>query len=346
MGFSISVDKLVTKVQKDPLKGPENFQSYFDAMTIIWRFSSNLELVEGTEERPPKSDSGSDSAGKAWDKRDAECLALLYATVDESCEYLILGQSSGAAAWKKLKDTFNKSSFAARINLETKLFSPHHDHDAPIDVYIQSVLDAQIALKRMGHVIEDYLVKDSIIRNLSEVFNDVRTSILTQTIEPDLETVLAILRRSAPTVATSYKIPGHAEGVVQAYYSHPDGRARGSSGGKGRSSGSGGDSKSSRSANMGFTSEGGRRWCDPSHADHCHRCGLRGHIAATCIFDMPDEVKDWVKERFRKGDRAMYVSGTRRPPDTRSSRSPPHSHHHQPVDPWTAPRSPSPPLSS
>ena len=38
----------------------------------------------------------------------------------------------------------------------------------------------------------------------------------------------------------------------------------------------------------------GYRWCDPLNEGHCHRCGRSGHIAARCIHDMPQHVKEWV----------------------------------------------------
>ncbi len=38
----------------------------------------------------------------------------------------------------------------------------------------------------------------------------------------------------------------------------------------------------------------GFHWCDPTHDNHCHRCGRQNHIAAHCIYDMPQQVKDWV----------------------------------------------------
>ena len=40
--------------------------------------------------------------------------------------------------------------------------------------------------------------------------------------------------------------------------------------------------------------DGGFRWCDPSNEGHYHRCGRAGHIAARCIYNMPQHVKDWV----------------------------------------------------
>jgi len=32
----------------------------------------------------------------------------------------------------------------------------------------------------------------------------------------------------------------------------------------------------------------------PPTKNHCHRCGRSGHIAARCIYDMPQHIKDWV----------------------------------------------------
>ena len=43
--------------------------------------------------------------------------------------------------------------------------------------------------------------------------------------------------------------------------------------------------------------EKGNRWCDPMNENHCHRCGRIGHIAARCVYDMPDDIKSWVLDR-------------------------------------------------
>ncbi|KAJ7502313.1 hypothetical protein B0H11DRAFT_664856 [Mycena galericulata] len=60
-------------------------------------------------------------------------------------------------------------------------------------------------------------------------------------------------------------------------------------GGGGHGSGGGGGSHQDHSFD-----DKGYHWCDPTNENHCHRCGRSGHIAARCIHDMPQHIKDWV----------------------------------------------------
>ncbi|GJJ14832.1 hypothetical protein Clacol_009100 [Clathrus columnatus] len=54
------------------------------------------------------------------------------------------------------------------------------------------------------------------------------------------------------------------------------------------------------------TDEKGLHWCDLTNEGHCHCCGRKGHIAARCITDMPQEIKDWVLGRPKLSAHAAF----------------------------------------
>jgi hypothetical protein len=38
----------------------------------------------------------------------------------------------------------------------------------------------------------------------------------------------------------------------------------------------------------------GYDWCNTTRKGVCHYCGQHGHIAACCMYPMPQQVKDWI----------------------------------------------------
>jgi len=113
--------------------------------------------------------------------------------------------------------------------------------------------------------------KDVILMNPDDSFQEIKKSLLTtRQTEPELATVCTFL--TSPIMnpdATTIKLE---ETVKLSTLSGKRGRGR-----KG-----------------GRRDEKRYRWCDPTHENHCHRCGRTGHIAARCVIDMPPEIKEWV----------------------------------------------------
>jgi hypothetical protein len=52
--------------------------------------------------------------------------------------------------------------------------------------------------------------------------------------------------------------------------------------------------KADHSSGHGSVDNKGYRWCNPVNNQGCHRCGRTGHIAARCMYEMPQHVKDWL----------------------------------------------------
>ena len=112
---------------------------------------------------------------------------------------------------------------------------------------------------------------DVLLMNLHPDFSQIRTSILSQSTEPTLETVISILTKSASDLSSTIK-----QESVFAVRSGPFG--------------AGGITRDP-------VDDKGFRWCDAKREGVCHRCGKPGHQAHMYVGDMSRHIKGWVLKR-------------------------------------------------
>ncbi|KAJ7102797.1 hypothetical protein C8R44DRAFT_808560 [Mycena epipterygia] len=91
------------------------------------------------------------------------------------------------------------------------------------------------------------------------------------------------------TTASRFGSGGRRGGVGGGHSGGHDGHGYGSGNHGNGSGGSGGAPHGDQNSD-----DKGYHWCDPTNENHCHRCGRSGHIAARCIHNMPQHIKDWV----------------------------------------------------
>lgn len=224
---------------------------------------------------------------------DKELNWIMYGKVAEEWRYLLEDTASALGSWKALEGQFQKSTMSTRICARRQFYGVEHDTTKPISIYIQALTSARAALKGLGIDISDTEAADVLLMNLDSSFDTIRTSILSSKDEPTLSSIKSILLGAA-TSATFVKTEpidlAHAvrAGQTLRYRSIPP---------------SGGGA--SRVDNKGI------RWCDTSNPSSCHRCGRSGHIAARCIHDMPQGIKDWVMSGSSSAsDHAMSATAT------------------------------------
>ncbi|KAJ7785149.1 hypothetical protein DFH07DRAFT_763757 [Mycena maculata] len=136
---------------------------------------------------------------------------------------------------------------------------------------------------------------DILLMNLQPLWSGVRTSITSNKDEQKL-----ILNGSTVDPPVKDEDDETLLGAMAAGHARfgSGGRRGGAGGGNGYSGG--GSSVHARGGRYGGgsgnhpTDEKGHHWCDPTNENHCHRCGQSGHIAARCIHNMPQHIKDWV----------------------------------------------------
>lgn len=230
---------------------------------------------------------------------DGILVSYLWSSLGEEYHYLVEGKSSALEAWKLVHSHFNASTMPRRIKARHDFYHVEHDPSQSIDVYIHSVNKARQALVALNCKVDDTETLDVLLMNLHSSYEGIRTSILTAKDEPSLESVKSILTGSARSVMAVKSEPTDIALAAQG--------ARRGGGRKDYGHGYGGGRAGADSSKGPSRDDNGYRWCDPSNEGHCHRCGRSGHIAARCIHDMPQHVKDWV------------MSGPPRPPSSSSA---------------------------
>lgn len=266
---------LITKV---PLLNGDNFPAWTTAMEMFFRGVGAGYVVQKVQ-----LDKVPDGKGEL----DEALCSYLFFSIAEEHRYILDDTISALEAWKKVLTHFNVSTMPRRIQARHHFYHVEHDPSKSIEVYIHSITKARNALKALKCEVNDTETLDVLLMNLHSSFDSVRTTILTAKEEPSLEQVKSILLGSGRSAVQVKSEPNDIALAAQ------DAR-RG--GGRNRFGSGGGqkvlDSDSDRRTPS--RDDKGYRWCDPTNEGHCHRCGHSGHIAARCIHDMPQHVKDWV----------------------------------------------------
>lgn len=234
-----------------------------------------------------------------FDKINSQLLAFVYTKVSDDYQYLVEDCNSASAAWTSLKKHFEKSTMGHRMAARREFYNIHHDSSLPISQYIQSVTAARAKLTAFGVTIEDSEFIDVLLMNIHESFHQIRASILMEASEPSPDRIKSMLTGSAAaTDLVSIKQESSSPSLA-AYRANvlPGGRGGKGAGGSGLPAG--------RVDSKGYT------WGDVTNPDGCHCCGRPGHIAARCMYSMPEHVKEWI----------MHGSGARSHSRSRS-RSP------------------------
>jgi hypothetical protein len=234
-------------------------------------------------------------------KLDKQLIFHIWSRVDAELRYLVQdAKSSALLAWTSLCFHFQKSTMPRRIAARQQLYSVVHDPSKPMDIFIHSVTSAAKVLADLGYKVEDTEIKDLLLMKLDDSYATVRTSIMTAKEEPDLETIKALLSSAStsftkdPPVTASAMVTSSASGSRHRTYP----------------SSSPNFMESAHAASSLPPDDKGYQWCDTSNHEACHRCGRANHIAAYCIFTMPQYVKDWVMKGGYKTNNAAIASAT------------------------------------
>lgn len=270
-----------------PILSANNWYDFSKGMKMFFLGVGMDGIISGSPPTGP-----SDLA--AWKKLDRQIIAYIYSKIDPDYHYLIQDLESGQEAWKALKGHFEKSTMAYRMQAREQFYSITHDPSKPIDFYIQSLKAAKRKMSALGVKVDDTEFMDVLLMHLDPSFHSIRTTILTQK-DPTLDQIISLLTSST---SADMVIKSEPDSVMVA------GRIRGrgfaENGGRSSGSGSWRNQEGRYNQESGHGGSGspidskGFRWCNPTNEGACHRCGRSGHIAARCMFNMPQEVKDWL----------------------------------------------------
>ena len=160
--------------------------------------------------------------------------------------------------------------------LHKAFFGAVHDTSKHIDIFINDILRVSVKaqLKVIRVTIDNITIKDDILMNLNESFQDVKMPLLTQPNEPKLITVHSMLTTFGPVVSpetTTVK----SEMALSTQMVKLDGK-KGDNGCSSNPSSSHGHTNMLESNHMHSNTkkdERGYHWCDPTHDNHCRHTG-------------------------------------------------------------------------
>lgn len=263
---------MASLAQEIPKLSASNWMDYKTGMEMLFMAAGADYLINATS---------ATSIPSECVRLDKQLVFYLWARIDDDLKYIIQEtKTSALKAWIALLTHFQKSTMPRRLAARQALYSVVHDTSKPIDVYIHAITSAAKALADLGYKVEDTEIKDILLMRLDDSFASVRTSIMTARDEPDLATIKSLLLSAASSFTQSTP-PIAAAHMVSAPYRPPHQR-------------SAPRAPSAHNASSLPPDDRGYHWCDTSNTQGCHRCGRPNHIAAFCLFTMPQYVKDWV----------------------------------------------------
>lgn len=213
---------------------------------------------------------------------DSNIVFYIWASMADDMKYLVEGKESGLEAWKAVLEHFQKSGLGRRLTARQDLYSVVHDPSKPISAYIHSVEKASQVLKDLSAPVDDVQLGDILLMNLHESYSTIRTSLLTAKDEPKLAEIKNILLGSSISTISSISIKQEYDVTPAANLAYRNSRRT--------------NANIANSSTPSAVDSKGFRWCNPDNEGHCHRCGRPNHVARLCIFDMPQNVKDWVMQ--------------------------------------------------
>lgn len=113
---------------------------------------------------------------------------------------------------------------------------------------------------------------------LDPSYHQTRTNIVTQKVELKLDKVMRLLRAASSATPV---VKSESEHGLAARAPHHCPRT---------------NSRTHPTPTSGRVDLRGSTWCDTT-TTNCHRCGRPGHIAARCMLDMPQHVRDWIADQ-------------------------------------------------
>jgi len=282
MSFNLT-SGIIALLSKVPNLNASNWHEWNKGMKMFFLGAGVTGIASGSSPTDP-------AELASWTKIDRQITAYIYSKVDDEYLYLLDDLESGAAAFQALKAHFQRSTMGLRMQARKELYAVVHDPSKPVSFYIQALTSAKQKLAALGCTVEETEFKDLLLMNLDPSFHPIRTTLLAQKIEPTLDDMKSLLNSS--TSAEDYSSTHHHSAA--AYYSH----GKGKNGSYGRNGNGDGHGQGNRNGNgNGNSSDGmvddkGFRWCDTTNEHGCHRCGRPNHIAARCMYNMPQAIKD------------------------------------------------------
>uniref|UniRef100_D8QM44 CCHC-type domain-containing protein n=1 Tax=Schizophyllum commune (strain H4-8 / FGSC 9210) TaxID=578458 RepID=D8QM44_SCHCM len=259
--------------QSEKLRGEANWHSFAEAF---------IDFCTGVGADHIVDDSSLDSSKKALDNAIGYVLSGM---LEKDVKDGVPGKRGGQALYKALKAKYTASTRARRVAARKAFYQCSHDFPTQsLEQFIVEVRAKAQVLKDMGITISDTEILDVILMNVHHAFIATTTILLAQTTEPKLDDAISTLTSSPALNVDVVKKEEYSPSPLLAANAargsraprHPDGHQADLTGG--------------------WVDDKGYRWCNVN-GDACHRCGRAGHIAAFCMYNMPEAIRQKISDR-------------------------------------------------
>ncbi|TRM55268.1 hypothetical protein BD626DRAFT_419182 [Schizophyllum amplum] len=267
-------------MDKEKLRGEENWYAFEEN---IVRFCRGINATWVTSDKTTKVA----DADVALDNAIGFVLAT---RLERDVEAVVKDKYGGWEMYATLKAKYTKSTMARRVAARKAFYQCSHDFPTQsLEQFITTVQDKARVLTDMGISVADTEILDVILMNIHPAFFTVRTTLLSQSTEPTLTSAIGTLTSSPALNYDFVKTEEEDTSRLLAANAARSGRpqrkdAEPRSGGR------------TLDLSASWMDDKGYRWCDVNSSD-CHRCGHPGHIAAFCMFSMPEAIKQRIMDK-------------------------------------------------
>ena len=205
--------------------------------------------------------------------------ALIYLLVSSDEHHVIAQASIGSDVWPFLKAKFEKDVASNCLNLRNNFYNVTHDPSKPATKFINTIQFISHQLAIIKHPLHATEIIDMILLCLHESFSPVCSTLITCKEEPTLTEIITAVKEHEAHMAMTNCLPKRTSGSNEIgseniYFA-------------GRQQKQGGVQRSASKAEVDWGNSKGKDGV-------CFCCGCPGHVAAKCIAEMPQEVKDHI----------------------------------------------------
>ena len=276
------------------LTGADTWRKWKSDIQVVLELNDTWLYVCGKNALP--STKGELNALKPALKIAAYCLKV---TCDETNRLIIGDKSDAVDIYEALSATYDGDTPAKRMTLRRRLYHLDHEVAQPMSVYLTTIRTITTELASIGHPLKADEIRDAVLMNLHPSFEVIATILASQDKNGTVDWTIDTLGTQLTSFEESRRVTNPASTSEMANYTRSSNR-----------------SVPPHSHSPGLNDNWLNRQNIPGV---CARCGHRGHDPKSCFRDMPQHVKD----RIRNGsthDSANTVSTiTRSAPVTATS---------------------------
>ncbi|GJX55144.1 putative transcription factor interactor and regulator CCHC(Zn) family protein [Tanacetum coccineum] len=217
-------DSSITNFLSIKLKGTEKYNIWNCAMTLALQTKKKIEFIYDTCKKPVEK-----SLANLWDLCNFVVLSWILGSISQD---LYLGQcfsTSPKEVWDELKETYDKLNGSETFNLHHQINSLKQNETLVSDYYhtlngLWRQFDAITKLPACSCTAQkafkthiDLIKLMQFLMGLDDVYQPIRSSLLTKDLIPDVKTAFSVISREeshrVQTIEKCYKIAGYPEHI-------------------------------------------------------------------------------------------------------------------------------------